>query len=260
MAQLNLPQRARTVASRAVDKLADRVAERVNSSLATPTAPAFDPHDREGIDNRHVELLLGWWVREDSNCIDVGANQGRFLHHMTQRAPRGRHYAFEPIPMLADALREAYPGVEVHQAALYDEPGEAEFTLVPEDMGYSGLRERAYPGEYRTEKIQVPLERLDDVLPEDYVPHVVKIDVEGAELQVFRGARRTLAKHRPVLVFEHGPGAADRYGTTPEAVHDLLVGEVGMRLFDLDAAGPLSRDTFSELFYSGSRWNYVALP
>jgi FkbM family methyltransferase len=179
---------------------------------------------------------------------------------MVNRAPQGRHYAFEPIPVLAEQLRETYPQVQVRQAALYNEPGEAEFLLVPEDMGYSGLRERAYPGDYHPEPIQVPLERLDDVLPDDYVPHLIKIDVEGAELQVFQGALQTLKRHRPVLVFEHGPGASDRYGTTPEAVHDLLAGEVGLRLFDLDATGPLNREAFSANFYSGSRWNYVALP
>lgn len=136
-------------------------------------------------------------VRADSNCIDAGANQGRFLAHMVQRAPRGHHIAFEPIPALADALRTGFPDVEVHQAALYDEPGESTFTYVPEDTGYSGLRERAYPREFETEQITVPLERLDDVVPAGYVPHVLKVDVEGAELQVFRGGLETIARHKP---------------------------------------------------------------
>ena len=131
---------------------------------------------------------------------------------------------------------------------------------MPEDPGYSGLRERAYPAEYRTEKIPVELERLDDVLPPDYRPDLIKVDVEGAELQVFRGGLETLARARPVIVFEHGVGASDRYGTTPEAVHDLLAGEIGLHLFDLEATGPLSRDQFAELYASGTRWNWIALP
>jgi FkbM family methyltransferase len=248
----------RAVGGRAADRLADRIASRLNAQPAPPPAPA--PEDREPIDNERVGLLLGFLLREDSNCLDVGANEGRFLYQMVQRAPRGRHMAWEPIPELADRLRAKFPQVDVRRAALYDEPGESEFTLVPEDMGYSGLRERAYPADYRTEKIRVPLERLDDVLPDGYVPHVIKVDVEGAELQVFRGGRETLVRHRPVVVFEHGPGAADRYGTTPGEVHDLLAGEAGLRIFDLDATGPLSRGQMEELFAAGSRWNFVALP
>ena len=75
---------------------------------------------------------------------------------------------------------------------------------------------------------------------------------------MLRGARETIVRHRPVIVFEHGPGASDVYGTTPETLHDLVCGEFGMRIFDMDATGPLSRDQLVEFFRTGSRWNYVA--
>jgi hypothetical protein len=58
--------------------------------LRGATAPVIE---REGIDNHNLELLLGFLLAEDSNCIDVGANERRFLWHMRQRAPRGRHFA-----------------------------------------------------------------------------------------------------------------------------------------------------------------------
>lgn len=260
VSRLQVPARARRSVARAADKLADRIADRVGQRLSAPAAPLAPVQDREGIDNAHFELLLGWLLREDSNCIDAGANLGRFLSHMVERAPRGRHFAWEPIPALAEDLRTRFPGVEIHQAALSDESGASTFTFVPEDPGYSGLRERAYPGDYKTELIDVRLERLDDVLDADYVPHVIKVDVEGAELQVFRGGIETITRHKPIIVFEHGPGAADRYGTTPEAIHDLLAGEAGLRIYDLDAKGPYTRDGLAETFHSGTRWNYVALP
>jgi FkbM family methyltransferase len=257
MATAEHRSRARTAATRAVDRLHARFG--TPTGAAPASSPAPEPN-REQVDNDHVDLLLGFLLRPTSNCLDVGANEGRFLQRMVERAPGGAHLAWEPIPKLAERLRIAYPQVDVRQAALYDEAGDAEFTLVPDDPGYSGLRERAYPAEYRTEKIPVRLERLDDVLPEGYAPDLIKVDVEGAELGVFRGGLQTLIRHRPAIVFEHGPGAADRYGTTPEVLHDLLVGEVGLRIFDLDATGPLGRDAFAELFASGTRWNWVALP
>jgi len=223
--------------------------------------PGSDPFaaDREGTDNRNLELLLGFLLAEDSNCIDVGANEGRFLYEMTRRAPRGRHIAWEPVPHLAARLRELFPDAEVHEAAVGDTPaGDTRFVVVKNDPAYSGLREREYPEGYESEEIRVRVERLDDELPPDYVPALIKIDVEGAELGVLRGAAETIRRHRPVVVFEHGRGASEYYGTTPEAIHDLVCGELGMRIFDMDATGPLSREQLAELFNTGARWNYFA--
>src|SRR5690242_4140266 len=61
----------------------------------------------------------------------------------------------------------------------------------------------------------------DDVLP-DLPVAMMMIDVEGAELQVPRGSVGTIRRHRPVVVSELGLGAADRCGTTPEAIADCL--------------------------------------
>jgi hypothetical protein len=61
--------------------------------------------------------------------------------------------------------------------------------------------------------IIVRTERLDRSLPAGYVPAVIIIDVEGAEQQVVEGALETIRRHQPIVVFEHGLGAADHYGT-----------------------------------------------
>ena len=225
----------------------------------TGPAGSSEPPDREGVDWRNLELLLGFLLTEDSNCVDVGANEGRFLYHVTQRARRGRHIAWEPVPHLAARLREVFPMVEVHDAAVGDTPaGETSFVVVKDDPAYSGLVARDYPGDYETEEIRVRVERLDDELPADFIPALIKIDVEGGELGVLRGAAETILRHKPLIVFEHGPGASEYYGTTPEAIHDLVSGDFGMRIFDMDATGPLSREQLAELFRTGARWNYVA--
>jgi FkbM family methyltransferase len=183
---------------------------------------------------------------------------GAMLDDVIRLAPEGSHYAFEPIPSLAGELQTRFPTVSVHALALSDASGRREFTFVKSRPGYSGFRERTYPGAEDLEKIQVDSARLDDVLPPGYEPALIKIDVEGAELEVLRGARKTLERHKPVVVFEHGAGAAVHYGTRPEHLFDLLVDELGLRLFDLDGGGPYDRKAFVASFESGRRWNYLA--
>ncbi|TAM86504.1 MAG: hypothetical protein EPN43_10485, partial [Jatrophihabitans sp.] len=111
------------MAATAADRLADALAWRLATRYPTPgTAPVacgapttraesqeLDAGaEREGKDNRHLELLLGWLLRHDSNCIDVGAHEGRFLSHMVNRSPDGQHLAWEPIPHLAQQARKTF--------------------------------------------------------------------------------------------------------------------------------------------------------
>jgi hypothetical protein len=59
------------------------------------------------------------------------------------------------------------------------------------------------------------------------------------------------------VIFEHGRGAADHYGTRPERIFDLLSG-CGLTIFDLDGNGPYTLDDFTATFEAGRRWNFVA--
>ena len=213
---------------------------------------------RDRRDERLLELLIAFTLAEDSNCIDVGAFTGTVLRRIVWYAPRGRHIAYEPIPRLHARLVEEFPRVDVRRAALSDHRGEKTFVDVSDEPALSGFRERAYSRNVARRQIEVPVEDLDSSLPTDYVPALIKIDVEGAELEVLRGAIGTISRHKPVVVFEHGKGAAPAYGTQPADVHELLCGEAGLRMFDIDGNGPLSVDAFTEAFERGRVWNFVA--
>ena len=212
-------------------------------------------------DIRDTELLVALMeevLEPDSNCLDVGAHAGAVLREIERLAPAGRHVAWEPLPEFAARLRHAHPSVEIREAALSDRAGEREFAHVIADPGWSGFVARPTPAGGGVRRIAVRTERLDDALPANVRPSFVKIDVEGAEEEVLCGALGTLARHRPVIAFEHGLGSADHYGTTPEAMHGMLVGELGYEIFGLDGDGPYNERRFAELFASGERVNFVA--
>ena len=212
---------------------------------------------RDARDNRHLGMLLAFLLRSDSNCVDIGAHRGDVLSQIVRLAPGGRHVAFEPLPDFHGELVRRFPMVEVRRAAVAAQAGESSFVHVRSAPGYSGLREREYPGAQQLERITVQLECLDEVLDPEIRRDLIKIDVEGAELGVLTGAIQTLRRDRPAVWFEHGQGAAEAYDTRPEDIFDLLTAEAGMRIFDADGRGPYDRDRFRAAF-EGRMWTWLA--
>lgn len=219
---------------------------------------AVDPGQRRAaLDTANMERLLAHSLAADANCVDIGANRGDVTAVLARLAPGGRHHAFEPLPDLAQALRDRHPEVVVHQVALSDAPGTATYFRPIGADALSGLSPRNLAARHDLVTLEVQVARLDDLLPEDYVPAFIKVDVEGAELPVFRGARRILDAHHPTLWFEHGPGASSYFGADAGQLWDLLAGDLGYRVFDADGRGPLDRAAFSAV-PERPMWTYVA--
>lgn len=225
--------------------------QRVRMALA----PAWERRKRR--DHAVLGPLMAGVLDHDSLCVDAGAHRGAVLELMVQFAPDARHVAFEPIPELADDLRNRYPGVDVHQAALADTVGSVTFQYFPAHADSSGIQPLAHLSE--AQAIEVPTTTLDEALDREPGPvRFLKIDVEGAELAMVRGARETLAADRPVVVFEH-TRAAVMNGTSSSELHDELT-SVGLRVFSFDAQGPLARTDFEHLVMHERHENFIARP
>jgi FkbM family methyltransferase len=194
-------------------------------------------------------------------ALDVGANVGAFTLLLARWVrPGGRVYAFEPAPGAVDglvrhlALNGVGDAVSVVRAAVSSSSGTATLTA----DGASGTNRLAEsPGGERVETVTI-----DDFCAREGVrPTFIKIDVEGAELDVLRGARETIAAAGGALALfvemhpgtwrEMGIGAADlraeleRQGLRAvplREVHDpwALEGEC-LRLVPVSAAPPPSR-------------------
>lgn len=185
--------------------------------------------------DRLSERILKTHLTPASNCIDVGSHKGEFLVQFLKYAPQGTHFAFEPIPDLFQQLEESFGGkARIFPYALAAAQGESSFQYVVNAPAYSGLKQRRYDIKSpEIKEIKVALHRLDDILPSYLQIDFVKIDVEGAEMGVLKGGLHTIAKWKPLVLFEFGKGASDYYGTQPAELYDLLTREAGLQVFSL---------------------------
>jgi FkbM family methyltransferase len=202
-------------------------------------------------------------LREDSNCVDIGACRGTILAEIVRRAPTGQHHAFEPIARHSRYLAKSFPSVRVHAIALSNARGEAAFLHHPSHPTRSHLagHEEAPPV---YEAMTVQTDMLDNILPASQRIDFIKLDVEGAELEVMQGAARTLRAHRPVMVFEHTRRMALRFGASSEALYDFLTEECGMQVSLMQAwlsrEGPLSRAAFAREAEERCNQSFMAHP
>lgn len=139
------------------------------------------------------------WARPGARAIDVGANHGLYSYALARLGMTVE--AFEPQPWCVRTLEGWARGrLTVHQAGLSDD----DTTLTLNLPVVGGTRFTGYASfgevEGETEQISVPVRRLDSYDFQDVA--FIKIDVEGHELSVLRGAGKTLERNRPLLLIE----------------------------------------------------------
>lgn len=215
---------------------------------------------RKGLNGLHLDLtqnlkydrltkaIIAEVVKPDTTCIDIGAHKGEILDLFLHYAPRGRHYAFEPVPALYRHLVQEYsPGCAVFPVALSDEAGKTTFQFVRNAPAYSGIQKRRYEiNDPDIEEIEVDMNTLDAILDDQQKVGFIKIDVEGAELKVLRGAEKTIGRNKPYVIFECGLGASDYYGTQPEEVYRFFSEKVQMHVSTLQDFLKNEHNTLSE--------------
>ena len=211
-----------------------------------------------------TKKILDRELHTDSNCIDVGAHKGEILDIFLDKASRGRHSAFEPIPEFNKNLQTKYEGrAHVFSCALSDRSGTMLFNVVLDDPAYSGLKKRSYKTASPTiESIEVEVRLLDEALRDrEYTIHLIKIDVEGGELDVLKGATEILKKDKPLLLFEFGKGASEYYGTMPHHMFELL-DALNYSIRTLDGfwkkTTALTSEQLRTIYESGSDYYFVA--
>jgi len=166
----------------------------------------------------HELWALDKFVRRGGTAIDVGANDGVFAFAFSKLVDQVE--AFEPNPDYARFARRMLGlRAHVHEVALSNKAGAAEFVVpVSEDgtvLHLGGSLRQSSGSHGKTLRFDVTVRTLDSYGFEDV--RVVKIDVEGSEMQVLEGGRETIERHRPALIVELLTGThADPIGLTEE--------------------------------------------
>jgi len=200
------------------------------------------------------------FVKRGDIVLDIGANVGAhsvFLSHLVRA--EGRILAFEPLEANVLALRETLrrrsriDNINVFQRAVgASQVAEGVIIAVPgNDFTQASLkthtagswRENAAVTEYR-----VPLTSIDSEEEVQSLPHLdfVKIDVEGAELNVLKGAARTVSKHLPMIYCELYERWSASFGYTPADVFHFV------RSLGYEEARVISRGRVRPMFLSDS--------
>jgi FkbM family methyltransferase len=223
--------------------------------FVTPAARlgyAFQPFRKSEPDLLRCAATL---VSPGDTVWDVGANIGVFAFSAAARAgTSGRVFAFEPDLRMAELLRRSaglqppiVAPVTVVPVALGSAVALRSFSVARRASASNALAEYGQTqmgGIARTET--VPAVTLDWLLTQLAPPHLIKIDVEGAELEVLSGQRETLERIRPIIICEVGAPNAD--GVTE------LLRAAGYELFDADR--PLQGGNA----IMRAAWNTVAVP
>jgi FkbM family methyltransferase len=160
--------------------------------------------------------LLPYLCEKSKISIDIGASDGLYTLPMIQYSKKC--YAFEPrikaATHLAELLSELNTAVQVEPVALSDHRGKTYLKVFLNDLGRSTIEDKNLVEKLGAiELTSVPVRRLDDYSFNESIG-CIKIDVEGHEEAVLRGARLTLQRHHPALIIEieerHNFGSVSR--------------------------------------------------
>jgi FkbM family methyltransferase len=176
-------------------------------------------------------------LQPGDTAVDVGAHSGKHtLPLALSVAPAGCVVAIEPIRKAFDVLEQRVRNagldgvVTVVHGCVSSAPGTATFSVIPDHLGWSSLAPRH--GVVNIVEVQVAQHTLDLLCANNSTIRFVKIDVEGAEPDVIKGASMILSRDRPIVHVEVVPAALSAFGRSTADVADPLR-EHGYRIFDL---------------------------
>ena len=170
-------------------------------------------------------LLFLETVKTGDTVWDIGANVGYYTVLAAKIAgAKGKIIAFEPDEENAKLLKENLElnkcqNVVVRPEAVFETNGRIGFNLEKNNKGDSSVAKDD------AGKISVPCVTIDSFFSSEreLSPSVIKMDIEGAEIQALRGGTKTLLSLKKIKLFiEYNPASLKKLGNNPESLLELL--------------------------------------
>jgi FkbM family methyltransferase len=209
--------------------------------------------------------FVSWFLRPGMNFIDVGAHHGFYTLLASKKVGKaGRVIAFEPSAkerkhLLRHLRLNRCKNVSVEPCALGDQQGEAPFFMVRGlNSGIQGLRRPSEPAENVSIE-SVRITSLDQFVEDQHVKQIdfLKMDAEGGELAVLRGARKLLeSDERPVILSEVQDRNTKKWGHAAQEVI-MFLHRLGYVWFLPESDGKLLKISAEKKHYDG---NFVSVP
>jgi FkbM family methyltransferase len=202
---------------------------RTYSKIKRFELPPEEPHNFRYLLELHepgTTTLVKKLLKRGMIAADVGAHAGYYTRLFARLVgKRGKVYAFEPTPTVFSILEvntQRYRNVQRFNLALLDKEGLIEFHKSCNSQTNSVWPSNARGGSIGS--VLVRASSLDNIVGE-VSPDLVKIDVEGAELEVLRGMRRVLSRTKDiVLIVEWNPACLVGRGSDPSLLIDTIKG------------------------------------
>ncbi len=161
---------------------------------------------------RAAKEIINRALPADGTFVDIGANIGYYTR-MAARivGPTGQVLAFEPLPKafrLLERNTSALLNVSLFQVALGNQSATVSFYVHPSGDQSSTIRMKR-----ALESLRVEMIKLDSLIEHFKRLDFIKIDVEGTELDILHGARKTIERFQPVVQFEFLQRYAEQNGT-----------------------------------------------
>ena len=180
-------------------------------------------------------------ITPNSLVIDVGANIGIYTNVFNKSVGKaGKVVAIEADPINAASVRRRFfsvPSVEVIESAASDQSGICRLQQDPYNPAGHVIG---------AEGIEVSSITLDEIVERTSLPlSFIKIDVEGAEPLVIKGAAKSIKKYLPTMYIEYSPDRITRLGGDPTALLKTLC-EFGYQLFSYQSSSALSIEQINQ--------------
>lgn len=158
------------------------------------------------IEAKREPYLTSWWqdnVGSAKSVLDIGANIGYYtLQAAKLMKNEGIIYAIEPIPdnvklLCKNIALNKFNNISVHQLAIGDKNGKAEI-FCHDFRNYASI----LPSKWQTysKTMTIPISTMDNFLKDKAIPDIIRMDVEGYELHILRGAKDTLASNHNIKI------------------------------------------------------------